>query len=146
MRRVRLANDMRWKFDKRSASAVTVAALGSIGGCDFATDPATRLAYDLEAAADLLGNEDRATYTAHHATPSKSGECTGPYKVQLDQVGAMIIWCKDAAGETVSSHSTTYHARFVDTPETFLIDKATGSTLAIDLERRNSRAVIVDVR
>ena len=68
------------------------------------------------------------------------------YKVQLDKVGAMIIWCKDAAGETVSSHSTSYHARFVETPETYLIDKEAGETLTIELERRGKRAVIVDVR
>ena len=58
----------------------------------------------------------------------------------------MIIWCKDAAGATVSSHSTTYHARHVDTPQTFLLDKAAGTTLTIELERRGGRAVITDAR
>lgn len=121
-------------------------ALIAAAGCDIATDPATRLASDIEAGADRLGNEDGANHTVHHATPSKSGECTGPYKVQLDQVGAMIIWCKDANGETVSSHSTSYHSKFVETPQTFLLDKNVGEALVIDLERRGSRAVVVEVR
>jgi len=132
------ANDMRWAI-------VSTAAI-AMGACDFATDPATRLAYDIEAGADQLGSDSGATFSILHAAPSKSGECIGPYKIQLDKVGAMIIWCKDAAGETVSSHSTTYHAHFVETPETFLIDKGAGEALIIDLERRGGQTVIVDVR
>jgi len=50
------------------------------------------------------------------------------------------------AGETVSSHSTPYHARFVDTPQTYLLEKPMGTTLTSDLERRGSRAVITAVR
>ena len=57
----------------------------------------------------------------------------------------MIIWCKDAGGETVSSHSTTYHARYVDAPQTYILDKAAGETLLIELERKNGRAVVVAV-
>jgi len=106
-------------------------------GCDVATDPATWLAYDLEAG---------ATYSVQHNQPSKSGECIGPYKVQLDKVGALIIWCNDASGHTVSSHSTSYHARFVETPQTFTLEKPAGMALTIDLERRNDRAVITNVR
>ncbi len=115
-------------------------------GCDGFTDPATRLAADLEAASNRLSGVAGAAYTGFHKTPSKAGDCAGPYTVQFDKVGALIVWCKNAAGATVSSHSTTYHARHVDTQRTFLLDKPSGSTLAIDLERRNGRAVIVDVR
>jgi hypothetical protein len=78
--------------------------------------------------------------------PSKPGECVGPYAVQLDKVGAMIVWCKDDSGKTISSHSTSYHARFVDTPQTYVLEKPAGSTLTIDLERRDGRAVVTDVR
>jgi hypothetical protein len=84
-------------------------------------------------------------HSVHHRTPSASGQCTGPYTAQLDKVGA-TIWCKDASGETVSSHSTSYHGRYVDTPTTHLLDKEAGSTLIIDLERRSGRAVVTDVR
>ncbi len=81
----------------RTAMAIAVGLI-ALAACDIATDPATRLAYDIEAAVNRLGNENGASDTIRHATPSKSGECAGPYKVQLDQVGAMIVWCMDAAG------------------------------------------------
>ena len=109
------------------------------------TDAATRLAYDIEAGVSHLGSASGARYTIQHHTPSKPGDCTGPYTVQLDKVGALIIWCKDAAGHTVSSHSTSYHARFVDTPQTYILEKPAGATLIIDIERRGGRAVIVGV-
>jgi len=121
-------------------------SLSTVTGCDVATDPATRLAYDLEAGTGRLGREAGATYSVQHSQPSKSGECIGPYKVQLDKVGALIIWCNDATGHTVSSHSTSYHVRFVETPQTFILEKQAGTALTIDLERRNDRAVITNVR
>ena len=120
--------------------------LGAVAGCGIGTDAATRLAYDIEAGAGKLGGRSGATHSIRHHTPSKAGECTGPYKVQLDKVGALVIWCKDAAGRTVSSHSTSYHARFIDTPRTYILDKPAGATLIIDIERRNGRAVVADVR
>jgi hypothetical protein len=114
-------------------------------GCDF-TDAATRLASDIEAGAGRLGKEAGARYSIQHRTPSKSDECVGPYSVQLDRVGALVIWCKDAAGHTVSSHSTSYHGRFVDSPQTYILEKPAGATLTIDLERRDGRAVVTNVR
>jgi hypothetical protein len=120
--------------------------LAAVTGCDIATDPATRLAFDLEAGVGRLGREAGATYTVQHNQPSKSGECVGPYKVQLDKVGALIIWCNEASGNTVSSHSTSYHARFVETPQTYIVEKSAGTALTVDLERRNDRAVITNVR
>jgi hypothetical protein len=113
-----------------------------LAGC--LTDAATRLAYDLEAAAGRVGRSDGARYRLEHRVPSKSGECAGPYRVQLDKVGAIIIWCMDAAGEkTVSSHSTSYHRRFVVTPQTHILDKAARATLIIDLQRSDGQIVIV---
>jgi len=123
-----------------------LASLAVATGCDILTDAATRIAYDIEAGAGRLGNDPGAHYRIDHKTPSKRGDCDGPYTVQLDKVGALIIWCKDAAGRTTASHSTSYHARFVDTPQTWILDKPAGATLAIELERRGGRAVIVDVR
>lgn len=118
----------------------------ALASCDIATDAATRLAYDIEAGASRLGSEAGATYSIQHTTPSKAGECDGPYKVQLDRVGALIIWCKDTAGSTVSSHSTSYHARFVDTPRTYILEKSAGTTLTIDIARYNEQVVITNVR
>ncbi|HEX7027404.1 MAG TPA: hypothetical protein VF268_09190 [Gammaproteobacteria bacterium] len=115
-----------------------------LSGCF--TDAATRLAFDIETGVERLGRETGATYSIRHITPSKSGECIGPYTVQIDKVGALIIWCRDAAGNTVSSHSTTYHSRFVDTPKTYILEKPANSTLVIDIERRGNLAVITSVR
>ena len=119
---------------------------GVVAGCDLFTDAATRLAYDLESASTRLGSAPGSRYTLVHRTPSKSGECEGPYVVQVDRVGAIIVWCKDASGTTVSSHSTTYHGRFTDTPATVIVEKPAREPLTIDLERRNGRAAIVAVR
>ncbi len=121
-------------------------AFASLSACGVATDPATRLAADIEDGADRLPEQDGSTDSIRHATPSRSGQCEGPYKLQLDRVGAMIVWCKNAAGKTVSSHSTSSHARHVETPQTYLVDKRAGDTLVIELERRGGRAVITDVR
>jgi hypothetical protein len=133
-------SDLRWQQAAMAILAATLAACGAI------TDPATRLAADLEDGADRLPLRDGATDAVHHATPSRPGQCDGPYKVQLDRVGAMIVWCMDTAGNTVSSHSTTSHNRAVDTSQTFIVDKGAGETLIIDLERRGGRAVIIGVR
>ena len=127
----------------RAGAALSLALLAA---CAVPTDPATRLAADLEAGADRLRLDEGATDSVHHATPSRADQCVGPYKVQLDKVGAMIVWCYDAAGATVSSHSTTSHAPHVDTPRTHVVDKGAGETLIVDLERRGGRAVITDIR
>lgn len=120
-------------------------ATALLAGCF--TDAATRLAYDLEAAAGRVDRAEGARYTLVHKVPSAAGECTGPYRVQLDRVGAIIVWCKDAAGAaTVSSHSTSYHARFVQTAETFIVDKPAGEPLVVQLERRGGAVTIVAAR
>jgi hypothetical protein len=66
---------------------VTAAATLAFAACGIATDPATRLAADLEDGADRLRPDDGATDSVHHATPSYPGQCDGPYKVQIDEVG-----------------------------------------------------------
>jgi hypothetical protein len=115
-----------------------------LSACDSFTDPATRIAYDIEAnVKHLRKNGDK--FAVQHQTPSKRGECEGPYKVQVDKVGALIIWCYSDAGAVVSSHSTSYHNRFADTLETRIVDKGTGETLTIELEQRGARVVIVNV-
>lgn len=128
----------------RLATALVLAA--ALCGCDLFTDAATRIAYDLESASSRLGSAAGSRYTLVHRTPSKSGECVGPYTVQLDKVGMLVIWCKDGTGATVSSHTTSYHGRYVDTPETMILDKPAGAPLNIDLERRGTRAVIAAAR
>jgi hypothetical protein len=129
-------------------AAIALAAAMSVlllAGC--LTDAATRLAYDLEAASGKVGRGEGATYTLVHRVPSSRGECTGPYRVQLDKVGALIFWCMDAAGDkTVSGHSTSYHRRYVDTSQTYILEKPAKEALLIDLERRGGRIVITGAR
>lgn len=119
-----------------------LAAVLFLTGCF--TDAATRLAYDIESGVNRMNRLNEAHYSIRH-TPAESSECTGPYTVQFDKVGALIVWCKDAAGNVGASGSTSYHARFIDTPTTYILDKPAGSTLAIDLERRAGRVVVADV-
>jgi hypothetical protein len=114
-----------------------------LAGC--LTDAATRLAYDIKAGSARVGAGNGAHYVVEHRTPSRWSECTGPYTVQLDQVGALIIWCRGGDGQTVvSSHSTSYHRRFVDTPRTWILEKGARETLLIRLERQNGRVVIAE--
>ncbi len=120
-------------------------AMSSIAACGL-TDAATRIAYAIEAGADRLAQAEGSRHVIQSISPSRGDECAGPYTLQLDKVGALIIWCMDAAGAVTSSHSTSYHARFIETPKTFLLEKAAGETLTIDLERRAGRASVVDVR
>src|SRR5512140_3168167 len=97
----------RMRTDLKAGASILSALL--LGGC--LTDAATRLAYDIEAGAGRVGRAEGASYTLVHRVPSSAGECAGPYRVQLDKVGAIVVWCKDAAGDTIgSSHSTSYHA------------------------------------
>ena len=130
---------------KLASSGLLLISLLCVVGCDIFTDPATRLAYGIEAGASRLGSTEGANYSIQGLTPATAHECNSPYTVQLDRVGALIVWCKDAAGKTVASGSTSYAARFVDTPKTTIINKPAGATLTIDLARRNGRAIIVDV-
>jgi hypothetical protein len=123
-----------------------VVLLVAAGACEVPTDATTRIAFDIEKGERMLGREEGARFTIRHLTPSREGECTGPYMVQIDKVGALIIWCRDGAGNTVSSHSTTYHSRFTDTPETWILEKPAGEALLIDLVRRNGRAHVAAVR
>jgi hypothetical protein len=114
-----------------------------LSGCF--TDAATRLAFDLKAGSARVGAANGSNYVVEHRTPSRASQCVGPYTIQLDKVGALIIWCMDDDGETVvSSHSTSHHSRFVDTPRTYILEKGARETLLIRLERRNGRVVIAE--
>jgi hypothetical protein len=121
-----------------------VAAAGLFLAACF-TDAATRLAADIKAGAERTGRGAGATTLVQHEAPSRRGHCDGPYKVQVDKVGAIIVWCYDAGGNTVSSHSTSMHRPTVDTRETFIVDKGAGETLSIRLERLDGRVVITGV-
>lgn len=107
------------------------------------TDGATRIANQIEAKA---GRATPGEALRLEVSPKSGSECSGPYTAQFDKVGALIVWCKDAAGRTVSSHSTSYHARFVETAGTFIVDKAAGEPVRLELRGGAGKPVIVDAR
>jgi hypothetical protein len=110
----------------------------ALSACGVLSDPATDLAYAIEAGVDHLGRDEGASYTIEYAPPSKWVERGGTCTVQLDKVGALIVWYKAASGQVTASGSTSYHARFVDTPA--------DSILSIEIQRQNGRAVITRVQ
>lgn len=126
-------------------AGIVATATAALGLAACFTDAATRLAGDIKSGAARTGRSEGAITVVEHETPSSRGQCVGPYKVQVDQNGAIIVWCYDAHGNTVSSHSTSMHRPAVATLETFIVEKAAGATLSIRLERRAGRVVITDV-
>lgn len=127
-------------------SALIFLSLLLLAGCHVLTDPATSLAYAIEAGASHLPSTDGARCTIRYEPPGSVAADGGSYAVQFDKVGALIVWYKDAGGKVVDSGSTSFLARFVDTPRTYKIDKPGDAPLLIDLEREHGRAVIVGVR
>lgn len=117
----------------------------SLAGCGALEDPGTRLGYAIERGAKHLPGDEGASYTIHYHPPKSLGEQGGSYAVQLDKVGALIVWYKDASGKVIESGSTSYHSRFVDTPHTWKLDKPGNAELDITLEREHGRAVVTDV-
>ena len=130
----------------RLATAMLVACLlFPLAGCGALEDPGTRLGYAIERGAKHLPTDEGADYTIHYHPPKSLGERGGSYSVQLDKVGALIVWYKNASGKVTASGSTSYHARFVDTPRTWKLDKPGDADLDITLQREHGRAVITDV-
>jgi hypothetical protein len=105
--------------------------------CLACTDAATRVAYDLEAGAKQLESSSSSSYVVDHA-PSKQPEgCPGGYTLQLNKESSLLVWCQDESeGPSVSSHTTTYHLRFVHVPETYKIHKGPGEHARIALTKR----------
>lgn len=129
-------------MNRRLAYGLGLLAAVLLTGCF--TDAATRLAYDIESGVNRMDRWNEARGSIRH-TPADSSECAGPYTVQLEHGRSIDRVVQDAAGNVAASASTSYHARFIDTPTTCILDKPAGSTLTIDLERRAGRAVVVDV-
>ena len=116
-----------------------------IPACGALTDPATRLAFAIERGVRQLPASDGASYTIRYQPPDTLGQHDDTYTVQLDKVGALIVWYKDANGTVIDSGSTSYHARFVDTPRTYLVDKPGDAALNITIRREGGRAVVTNV-
>ncbi|GAA5162673.1 hypothetical protein GCM10025770_13690 [Viridibacterium curvum] len=110
------------------------------------TDPATRIAYDVEQHVGQLGQEDGARLQLDRLTPRAPNECSGAFKAQFDRVGMLAVWCYNASGQVVGGGTTSYISRFIDLKETWVVDKKPGETLTMTLERRGGRAVVTAVR
>jgi hypothetical protein len=116
-----------------------------LAGCGMLEDPGTRLGYAIQRGADRLPAEEGASCTMHYRPPESLGKQGGSYTVQIDKVGALIVWYKDASGKVIDSGSTSHYSRFVDTPRTWKLDKPGTAVLDITLQREHGRAVIADV-
>ncbi|MGA7948866.1 MAG: hypothetical protein WCA45_01760 [Thiobacillaceae bacterium] len=125
---------------------VLLLPLLALPACGVFNDPATDLAYAIEGEVDRLGQAEGASYTVEYAPPSRWVEHSGTYTVQFDKVGALIVWYKDADGKVTASGSTSYVARFVDIPRTYIVDKPANSVLSIELHRQNGRGVVTNVQ
>ena len=112
-------------------------------GCDVISDPATRLDDRIDNSVASLGSKEGDTLIIQY---QPNIDKTGSYRVQFDKVGALIVWYENAYGKVTDSGSTSHIARYVDIPRTFIIDKPADSALIIELQRRNGRAIISDVK
>jgi hypothetical protein len=115
-----------------------------VAGC---SDGATRAAYQIESeTASFQKSRDARHTIVHQPVRQWDNGCAGAYKLQMDKVGALIIWCYDSDGKTTNSHSTSYHARFVDTPQTWIVEKKSGESTAIELEKTSGKPRVTNVR
>lgn len=131
---------------RRALRTLAPMLLFALAACERANDPAVTIAEGLQSASKLIGREPGAHYTMTYPEAGRSASCPGDYRAQFAQVGSLVVWCLDAAGNTIDSGSTTYHMNFVDTARSFLVVVPARARLLVELERRSDRAVIVAVR
>jgi hypothetical protein len=132
---------------RRPLLPLIAAAVCSVCGCRYLTDGGTRVGTQLERGAGELGNDEGATYTVTGITPAISDDCTGPYRVQFDN-GGVVVWCYDNGSpdqHVVGGGSTSHSVPYVDTPQTWIIDKPAGATISVDLKRSHARPIIAKV-
>ena len=115
-----------------------------LAGC---SDGATRIAYDIEEGVGAFRRSNDLTHSIEHRPKRFPDGCGAAYTVQLSANSTLVIWCKKSvAGETTSSHATTYHLRFVKVPRTFKLDKAAGEPTVIELAKLDGAVVVTGMR
>jgi hypothetical protein len=103
---------------------------------DIFTDAATRAAYDIEAGVARSRNAPSDHYSIELIMRSHPEGCEQDYTLQLSARSALLVWCKDAGtGQVSSSHSTTYHLRFVDVPQTLIVNKHRGEIVTLEMQK-----------
>ena len=134
----------------RSATAgalLRAACLALAGLLCACTDGATRIAYDIESAAEAFQRSDHTSHTIRHVPKRMPDGCGDAYTVQFSASSSLVIWCKrPGSGEVTSSHATTYHLRFVKVPRTFKLDKAAGEATIIELAKADGSVILTGVR
>lgn len=113
--------------------------------CSIFEDAATSIAYDIKSGVRHLAKADGSTHVIIHDAKSRAGADARTIMVQFDKVGALIVWYKDMDGKVLESGSTSYLSRFVDIPKTILMEKPIDSSLKIEVQRQNGRAIVLNV-
>jgi hypothetical protein len=137
---------------------ITVSAvLAFLSGCNTVTDPATRLAYDLEAGADRLIKSDKNELEVEHRPRGFSDGTSGDYTILLQAVQRNRLSGTLAVGVPGGKRSgTSYHLNFMTVPKELNIRKSKGETTYIllrktgvpnDAELRGPKAVeVISIR
>ena len=135
-----------WKTEgQRILRTASLLTLGGLAGCgDFLTDSATRVANDLQKAAEAMQGSSAATYTLVHRPKASPEGCSHDYSFQLSRQSSMLMWCKSPNGDrNVASHSTTSHLRYVDVPEQINLEKRVGEPITIELQKTSGKPAVV---
>jgi len=111
---------------------------------DFLTDAATAIAYDIESHTASFARSNAAMATLVHVPKSSRGGCEDGYRVQFTRASSLVVWCRapGSTAQSVSSHTTTYHLRFVDVSETIIVDKRRGEPLSIEIAKGPHKPVV----
>jgi len=105
-----------------------------LAGCDFMTDAATRIAYDLEREAAALRRSGEATRTFTHKPKASPEGITGPYTVRLGRA------------LSISKYHTSYHSNFVEVPKMLVVRKGDGEAFQIVLTRVGDSIQVTELR
>ena len=106
----------------------------ALTGCDFGTDAATRIAYDLERESAALRRSGETMRTfIHKPKPTPEG-ITGPFTLRLGR------------SLSISKYHASYHSNFVEVPTTLVVRKGDGEAFEIVLTRVGNRIEVTGLR
>lgn len=111
------------------------------------TDGATRIAHDIRRGAREMKSSGLKTFTISHHPHKFPEGCSESYQIQFSANSSIVIWCKDSAGQTTSSYSTTFHLNFVDVPTRLMIEnKSVTEPLEIELSAGADKPSVISIR